>query len=138
MQIEIHGRNLPLTPPLRAYVDKKLQRLTRFLPPEAAIDIELALERNPRIADSQVAEATLQARGETIRARFAAADMYAAIDGLVDRLRRQVADYHERHHPGRPHHPVKPSTMPVAEAPTAVDEADADSDWAAERREAHG
>ena len=82
---------------------KRLTRLERFLSRDASCDIELYVERNPRIAESQVAEATLLLRGRTFRARYAASDMYAAIDGLADRLRRQLADLHERE-TARPRH----------------------------------
>jgi len=104
MRIDIHGRNLPVTPPLRQYAERKLQRVERFLSRESFLDVELSVEKNPRIAESQVAEATLTTRGETLRARHAATDMYAAIDGLVDRVKRQAMDYHERRQHGRPHH----------------------------------
>ena len=101
MQIEVHGRNLPVTPPLREYVGKRFQRLERLFTRDCTCDVELAVERNPRIADSQIAEATLLTRGHTLRARSTATDMYAAIDGLADRLRRQVADISERRADGR-------------------------------------
>ena len=125
MRIDIHGRNLPVTPPLREYAERKLQRVERFLTRESSLDIELSVERNPRIAESQVAEATLVTRGETLRARHAATDMYAAIDGLVDRVKRQAMDYHERHQHGRPHHaPAKTEVAAVSgdEEEPAVEE----------------
>ncbi len=125
MQIEVHGKNLPITEPLREYAVKKLGRLARWLSPECTIDVELCVERNPRIADSQIAEATIRTRGETLRGRFAAADMYAAVDGLVDRLKKQAQTYHDKHAPGRPHHAVKPSSIV---APVDTDE-DATEEW---------
>ena len=81
MQIEVHGRNLPVTPPLREYVGKRFQRLDRLFTRECTCDVELSVERNPRIAESQIAEATLLTRGHVVRARSTAIDMYAAIDG---------------------------------------------------------
>ena len=96
MRIDVHGRNLPVTEPLREYVAKRLHRLERLFTRECSCEIELSVERNPRIADSQVAEATLTTRGHVLRARHTASDMYAAIDGLADRVRRQLADIHER------------------------------------------
>lgn len=97
MQIDVHGRSsLAVTPPLRDYADRKVRRLGRLMPGEARVDLEFTVERNPRIADSQVVEATVRARGETLRARHAAADMYAAIDGVVDHLKRQLSDQVKR------------------------------------------
>ncbi len=112
MQIDVHGRNLDVTPPLREYVNKRLHRLERLFTRDCTCDVELAVERNPRIAEAQVAEATLVTRGQTLRARHAAVDMYAAIDGLADRLRRQVADLLERSAPGRPHHGFEKPAAP--------------------------
>ena len=72
MQIEVHGRNLPVTPPLREYVGKRFQRLDRLFTRECTCDVELSVERNPRIAESQIAEATLLTRGHVVRARSTA------------------------------------------------------------------
>ena len=119
MQIEVHGRNLPVTPPLREYVGKRFQRLDRLFTRECTCDVELSVERNPRIADSQIAEATLLTRGQTLRARSTATDMYAAIDGLADRLRRQMADISERRSDGRRRGGSRPDGAP---APDVVEE----------------
>lgn len=122
MQIEVHGRNLPVTPPLREYVGKRFQRLDRLFTRECTCDVELSVERNPRIAESQIAEATLLTRGHTLRARSTAVDMYAAIDGLADRLRRQVSDVSERRSDSRRRGAARPDETTSDEAD--VDEAD--------------
>ena len=44
MQIEVHGRNLPVTPPLREYVGKRFQRLDRLFTRECTCDVELSVE----------------------------------------------------------------------------------------------
>jgi putative sigma-54 modulation protein len=116
MQVEVRGRNLPVTEPLRQYVDKRFARLARLFTRDCVIDVELAVERNPRISAAQVAEATVLTRGQTMRARNANADMYAAIDGLADRIRRQMADLHDRRFVKRPHHPEKPAEALPPEA----------------------
>lgn len=123
MNVDVHGRNLPVSPPLREYVVKKMERVSRFLTPECRADVELWVEKNPRIADSQTVETTIHCRGgETIRVRHSASDMYAAVDGTVDRLRRQASDHHDRRLAGRPHHPARPGGPIVAAA--AEDEPD--------------
>ncbi len=108
MKVDVHGRNLPVTAPLREYVLTKMERVARFLTPECRADVELWVERNPRIADSQTVEGTIHCRGgETIRVRHSAPDMYAAVDGTIDRLRRQASDHHDRRLAGRPHHAAR-------------------------------
>ena len=54
------------------------------------------LEKNPSIADNQVAEATVWTKGPVLRAREASSDMRASIDQLVDKLERQVKRYRTR------------------------------------------
>ena len=53
----------------------------------AELEVELSEERNPAIADSQVAEATLHLKGVTLRARDASPDMIHSIN-LARRARR--------------------------------------------------
>ena len=102
MQIEVHGRNLPVTPPCASTWGSGSSGSTGCSRASARATSSWLVERNPRIADSQIAEATLLTRGHVVRARSTATDMYAAIDGLADRVRRQVADISERASYGRP------------------------------------
>ena len=60
------------------------------------VELELAVERNPSISASQVAEATIWTRGPVLRAREASGDMRASIDQLVEKLERQVTRYRTR------------------------------------------
>jgi len=78
---------------LAAYAEGKIVRLTRHLWDGARCDLELSTEKNPSIADNQVAEATIYTKGPVIRAREASADMYTSIDLLADKLERQVKKY---------------------------------------------
>ena len=66
-----------------------------MLAPETQVEVEFSEHRNPSIADSAVAEATIFTKGPTLRAREASPDMKASIDQLVDKLERQVKRYRE-------------------------------------------
>ena len=103
MQLHVKGRNLEVNDSMRSYVERKLQKLDRRVHDLTEVEIELAVERNPSIADSQVAEATVHLKGRTLRAREAARDMQAAVDQLADKLVRQVRDLHEKRVGGRKH-----------------------------------
>jgi putative sigma-54 modulation protein len=105
MQLEIKGKNLEVSESIRNYAERKLGKLERRVHDSTRLELELAVERNPSIADSQVAEANLYLKGRTLRAREAAPDMRAAIDELVDKLLRQVNDLHEKRVDGRKHGP---------------------------------
>lgn len=103
MQLHVKGKNLEVSDSMRSYVERKLQKLDRRVHELTEVEIELAVERNPSIADSQVAEATVHLKGRTLRAREAARDMKAAIDELADKLTRQVRDLHDKRLDGRRH-----------------------------------
>src|SRR5581483_3196732 len=94
MQLHVKGKNLEVNESLRSYAERKLRKLERRLHASTVVELELAVEKNPSIAESQVAEATVHLKGRTLRARETARDMRAAIDELVDKLVRQVKDLH--------------------------------------------
>jgi putative sigma-54 modulation protein len=95
MRIEIRGRNVEVTEELRDHVTKRFRRLGRQVSGLATLDVELSEERNPSIADSQVAEATLHLKGATVRAREASPDMGHTIHELAEDVFRQVKKHRE-------------------------------------------
>jgi ribosome hibernation promoting factor len=103
MQLHVKGRNLEVTDSIRDYAERKLQKLDRRVHESTRVEIELAVEKNPSIAESQVAEATVHLKGHTLRARETARDMKAAIDELADKLVRQIKDIHDKRVGGRRH-----------------------------------
>jgi len=58
--------------------------------------VELFQERNPAIADSQVAEATLHLKGTTLRARDASPDIVHSFNMVADELAVQVKRHREK------------------------------------------
>lgn len=104
MQINITGHHVDVTPALRAYVTEKMQKLSRHFGQVNSIHVILNVEKL-----QHQAEATVNASGRTIFATETAMDMYASIDGLIDKLDRQVLRYKDRitdHHHAR-HEPVE-------------------------------
>ena len=85
MQIDITGHHVDVTPALRAYVTEKMQKLIRHSDQVMSIRVILKVEKL-----QQHAEATANVGGSNLFAAVTAADMYASIDGLVDKLDRQV------------------------------------------------
>lgn len=113
MQLQVKGRNLEVTDSLRSYVERKLRKLERRTRPDTRVEIELAVEKNPSIAESQVAEATVHVKGQTLRARESARDMKAAIDELADKLVRQVKDIRDKRVDARKRAPEPEAADPV-------------------------
>jgi putative sigma-54 modulation protein len=95
MQFQVKGRNLEISDALRSYAEEKLGKLERQLT-DPRVELELAVEKNPSIAENHVAEATIWTNGPVLRAREASSDMRASIDQLVEKLERQVTRYRTR------------------------------------------
>jgi putative sigma-54 modulation protein len=92
MQLHVKGRNLEVSDSIRSYAERKLGKLDRWINAVAEVEVELAVEKNPSIADNQVAEATVRLKGHTLRAHSASRDMKVSIDDLVENLVRQVKE----------------------------------------------
>ena len=96
MRLQVKGKNLEVSESIRSYAEEKLGKLERQLADPTQVEVELSVERNPSIAASHIAEATIWTKGPTLRAREASSDMKASIDQLVEKLERQVKRYRER------------------------------------------
>jgi putative sigma-54 modulation protein len=96
MRIEVRGRNLEVTSQLRHHVDKRFARIGKQVSELAVLEVELSEERNPSIADSQVAEATLHLKRVTLRARERSPEMLHSIHALAEDLRRQVKRHRDK------------------------------------------
>ena len=91
MQINLTGHHVELTPPLREYVNSKMERLERHFDHVTDIHVVLSVEKL-----RHKAEATLHVSGGTLFADAVQEDMYAAIDSLTDKLDRQVKKHKEK------------------------------------------
>jgi len=96
MRIEIRGRNVEVDEELREHVMKRFRRVGMQVSELATLDVEISEERNPSIADSQVAEATLRLKGVTLRAHEASPEMAHTIHELAEDIRRQVKKHREK------------------------------------------
>lgn len=91
MQIQISGHQVEVTPALRDYVQTRMERLGRHYDNLTSLNIVLTVEKLEHRADG-----TLAAAGRVLHAVANAADMYAAIDVLVDKLVAQLRKHKEK------------------------------------------
>ena len=96
MRIAVKGRNTPVTDALRDQVERRFRAIARQVSELAELELELSEERNPAIADREIAEATLYLKGVTLRARASAPDMGHAIVCCEEQLARQVKRHREQ------------------------------------------
>ena len=70
MQIEVKGRNTPVTDDLRELVERRFRKVANQVSDLAVLEVEISEERNPANPLSCVAETTLYLKGVTLaRAR---------------------------------------------------------------------
>ncbi|NWN91323.1 ribosome hibernation promoting factor [Marinobacter adhaerens] len=91
MQLNISGHHVELTPALKDYVTEKFQKLERHFDHISNCQVTLGVDKVRQIAD-----ATMHVVGGEINAKAENEDMYAAIDGLVDKLDRQILKHKEK------------------------------------------
>lgn len=91
MQLSVTGHHVEVTPALRGYVEKKLERIARHF--DNVIDVHCVLTVEKL---RQKAEATLHVSGGSIHADATEPDMYAAIDALTDKLDRRLKKHKEK------------------------------------------
>lgn len=110
MRIEIKARKVAVSEDLRRRMEKRFEKIAKQVSPLAQLEVELSEDRNPRVADSQIAELTLRLKGTTLRSKESAANMLTAVNGAADDLARQVKRVKEK----RSHRRDAP--RPVADA----------------------
>ncbi len=96
MQIDIKGRNVPVTDELRTHAERRLGKVARQVSDLAQLEIEMFREPNPRVADREVVEATLYLKGVTLRAREASREMGHSLNLVIDELARQVKRHRDK------------------------------------------
>jgi putative sigma-54 modulation protein len=96
MRIEVKGRNVTVTDELKEHVQKRFRKIARQVSELALAEVELFEERNPAIADAQVAECTLHLKGVTLRARDRSPDLMHSINLVADELAVQVKRHRDK------------------------------------------
>lgn len=95
MELKIHTRNVDVTPRLQEHVERKVNKLDRYLPNIQEVRVDLAIERRKQGMDQCIAQLTLRnTRGVILRAEEKKQpDIYAALDVALDKMYRQIERY---------------------------------------------
>ena len=96
MNLTISGHHLEVTPALRTYVTSKLERITRHFDQVVDVKVILTVEKQKEKERRQRAECNIHVKGSDMFAECSNADLYAAVDQLVDKLDRQVVRHKDR------------------------------------------
>jgi len=96
MQIEVKGRNVPVNDELRELVERKFRKVAAQVSDLARMEVEVREERNPAIAEPQIAAVTLYLKGATLHAECASRELPHAIRLCADDVARQVIRHRDK------------------------------------------
>ena len=88
MKFIIVGRNIEVTPGLRAAVEEKIGKLDKYFNPDTEVHVTLSVEK-----ERQKIEVTIPVKGSIIRSEQVSNDMYVSIDLVEEVIERQLKKY---------------------------------------------
>ena len=88
MKFIIVGRNIEVTPGLRAAVEEKIGKLEKYFNPDTEVHVTLSVEK-----ERQKIEVTIPVKGNIIRSEKDSTDMYVSIDLVEEIIERQLKKY---------------------------------------------
>lgn len=91
MNINMRSRKNDVTPAMREYAEKRLRKFDKML---GGVDDVAVL--HDVVKDTHTIEVTIMVDGVVLRSEVSGADMYACVDGAVDKLERQVRKHKTR------------------------------------------
>ncbi len=91
MNLTITGHHVEITPAIHDYVLSKIERIKRHSDNLIDINVVMTVEKLRHSI-----EANVHLSGKDIFVQVEDADMYAAIDGLADKLDRQIVKHKEK------------------------------------------
>jgi putative sigma-54 modulation protein len=91
MNIIVTGRHLAVTPALKTYAEKKIQRFDRYLSSISEAVVTLSVEKY-----RHKVEVLLKVNGMLIQAEGITEDVYSSIDEVAEKLDRQIKKYKEK------------------------------------------
>lgn len=96
MKTIVNGRNIELTPAIKAHVQEKIGKLKEHYDFVQEVHVFLGVEKNPSIKESHLAEATVTVPGGIVRVSVASTDLYGSIDELVKKADRGLRKHKTR------------------------------------------
>jgi putative sigma-54 modulation protein len=90
LDVTVSSRHTEVPENLRRVAEEKISRLSRFLDGMDRAEVHFSEERNPRIADREICEVTLEGHGHHVRCKVHAADGFVAVDRAVEKLEHQL------------------------------------------------
>jgi len=105
MDIEVRGKNRPVSSRLEAVAREKVSRIAKFTHDAGRVEVDFAEQQHRRIAESQLCEITVHLKKHFVKAHASAPEPETALDLAVDKIGHQVSRIKDkrvsRSHPRR-------------------------------------
>jgi ribosome hibernation promoting factor len=93
MKLQIFSKNMEIPQDVQSYVQKKVGKLTRYLPEINEVKVEIHAENTKSPKHRYTAQVTLTSRGIIFRGEERGEGVRAVVDTVVDVLERQIERY---------------------------------------------
>jgi putative sigma-54 modulation protein len=104
MQIIIKGRQMEITPRIRQHIERKVERLSRFLSEDARIEVTVTEEQTRSARDRHSVQLALSNSSHPIRSEVSADNVNKALDLVLDKVSAQLGRHKDRQTTVRRHH----------------------------------
>jgi len=117
MLVDIHGKQMEVTPALKSYTLDKVSVLNKYLDGHIRAHFTLSVSKKFR----QRVDVSVSINGAHFKGSDESEDMYASIDNVMDKIARQARKFKEKR---KSHHPARKSDehVPIEEDETALQE----------------
>ena len=121
LHVIVQGKHIAVTPALREYAEEKLGRIARYFDHVQEAQVVLSVERRRgNVGRAQVVEVTVRGDGVLLRGEEASPDMYASIDVVVEKLKKQIERYRSKFIDRRRLEESRKKTRAMAQADRAL------------------
>ena len=97
MQIIINGKQMEVTPQLRQHIERKVQRLARYVDEEARVEITITEEHTRSARDRYSVQVALANATYPVRSEMRAVNTNMALDLVLDKVIVQLGRQKDRH-----------------------------------------
>jgi ribosomal subunit interface protein len=94
--VVVFGKQLDVSPELRAHAEEKVRRVERFASDVRRVEVDFSEAHNPRVAQRSTCEILVHVTGHLVKSHGSAADAHTALDAALDKVERQLRRLHER------------------------------------------
>jgi putative sigma-54 modulation protein len=93
MEMQIAGKNLEMSPAIRSYITKKMEKINRHLNNILSFEIVGAEEKTRAPEQRFILQVTVNSNGTLLRGEERGQDLYTATDKVAEVMNRQIEHY---------------------------------------------